>query len=179
MSEALGKKTVRTVGKGESEGQSVGPNPHENEGKSTNYGEAARDLLMPSEVLQLGRDTAILFAPDSKPQYLRPVDFWALPDAFGRFRDVCPNLFWDPPLQYDPNPLFPGSQGSGSVPPKAELPRTAAKQPYDFATYAPKPEASPVQPSKVVPFDWSRYAPKPQSKAPEKPVAETSGSKRH
>ena len=69
------------------------------------------------------------------------------------------------------------SRGSVS-PPRSfdEKSRAAAKQTYDFATYAQKPEASPVQPSKVVPFDLTRYAPKPHSKASEKPVKETSGS---
>ncbi len=114
VSEALGKKTVRTVGKGESEGQSVGPNPHENEGKSTNYGEAARDLLMPSEVLQLGRDTAILLAPGSRsPHYLRPVDYWPLPDAFGYVPGRLPKpLLGAPACSYDPNPTVPGSRGA-------------------------------------------------------------------
>jgi type IV secretory pathway TraG/TraD family ATPase VirD4 len=48
--------------------------------------------LTPKEILNLGRDTAILLAPGDKPHYLRTVDYWDLPSAFG------------PPLEYDPSP---------------------------------------------------------------------------
>ena len=105
ISKTLGKKTVRTVSKGESEGQTVGgKSPQEREGKSTTYGETGRDLLTPDEVLNLGKDVAILLASGSRPQYLRPVEYWLLPDAFSMFRKSCPRLFWEPPLGYDRNP---------------------------------------------------------------------------
>jgi type IV secretion system protein VirD4 len=54
------------------------------------------------DVLDLGRDTAILLTPDSLPHYLRPVDYWGLPEAFGMFRKARPDLYW--PLPFDPNP---------------------------------------------------------------------------
>ena len=50
--------------------------------------------------------------PGSLPKYLRPVDYWQLPEAFVMFRDSCPKLFWDPPLFYDPNPLASGAGGA-------------------------------------------------------------------
>jgi type IV secretory pathway TraG/TraD family ATPase VirD4 len=119
LNKYLGKKTVRTISKGESEGHPVGPTGHAQEGKSTTYGEVQRDLLQPSEILNLGKNVAILIAPGSLPKYLRPIDYWQIPEAFVMFRDSSPKLFWDPPLFYDPNPLEPASRGSGSVPAKS------------------------------------------------------------
>jgi type IV secretion system protein VirD4 len=59
---------------------------------------------IPDEVLNLGRDTAILLAPNSLPHYLRTVDYWDFPDAFSMFQKARPDLFW--PLKFDPNPYI-------------------------------------------------------------------------
>jgi type IV secretory pathway TraG/TraD family ATPase VirD4 len=101
LSQILGRKTIRTSN--QSEGMSAGPN-----GASTNQGtstsETGRDLLMPDEAMRLGRDVAILINPDDKPHYLRPVDYWDLPEAFEAYQRYYPHLYWQPPLKWDRNP---------------------------------------------------------------------------
>ena len=104
LSESLGKTTVRTVGKSESAGQSGGG---VTSGESTTYGETGRPLLMPDEILTLGRDAAILLNPRGLPEYLRPVDYWKLADAYAHLRTVHPhNLYREPPLQDRRESLF-------------------------------------------------------------------------
>ena len=184
LSKYLGKKTVRTISKGESEGHPVGPSGHAQEGKSTTYGEVQRDLLQPSEILNLGKNVAILIAPGSLPKYLRPVDYWQLPEAFVMFRNSSPKLFWDPPLFYDPNPLNPDSRGSGSVPkpkaPSSQTPEKSAgeggiKKGYDYGLYGDyNPERKPYfNPD----LHSSDPKPKPsQPPTPEKPAEKASSS---
>ena len=105
LSESLGKATVRTVGKSLSTGQNPGGGT---EGESTNYGEVGRDLLTPDEILNIGREVAILLNPRGLPFYLRPVDYWNLPDAFAYLQEEYAQFYWDPPLAYDDNPYFKG-----------------------------------------------------------------------
>jgi len=167
LSKYLGKKTVRTITKGESEGHPVGPSGHAQEGKSTTYGEVQRDLLQPSEILNLGKNVAILIAPGSLPKYLRPVDYWQLPEAFVMFRDSSPKLFWDPPLFYDPNPLNPDSRGSGSVP---------ATKPKAPSSQTPQKSAGEGSTRKI---DLNYYSPANPARlkpAPEKPEEKPSSS---
>lgn len=101
LSESLGKKTVQTVGKSESSGTNPGG---ESSGASTTFGETGRPLLTVDEVLTLGRETAIVMHPDSKPHYVRPIDYWNLTAAFSRMQGDFPEMFWEPPLRFDPNP---------------------------------------------------------------------------
>lgn len=103
LSKTLGNKTVRTVGQGVSQGL----NPQGgSSGTSTNYGWTGRPLLMPDEILNLGRDTAILLAPGTKPQYLRPIDYWNLAEAFASLREFYPDIYWGRlPIWWDENPL--------------------------------------------------------------------------
>ena len=101
LSDTLGKQTVRTVARGESENEGPGG---AGKGESVNYGETGRLLLMPDEVLALGRDVAILINPEGRPHYLRPVDYWRLPGAFASLAARYPKLYWDPPLSFDDNP---------------------------------------------------------------------------
>lgn len=162
LSESLGKKTVRTVTKGESTGETKGmQSVSEREGKSTTYGEMGKDLLSPSEIIRLGKDVAILLAPGSRPHYVCPVDYWNLPEAFNNFREQAPALFWEPPLFYDANPLVSGSRGTGGVPQTAPQYRTATKSNFDPLEYAPKemrtqvPQPQPQRP----PIDWMLYSP--------------------
>ena len=101
VSDTLGKQTVRTVGRGESHNEGPGG---AGQGESVNYGETGRPLLMPDEVLNLGRDVAIVVNPLDRPHYLRPVDYWNLPDAFDSLKEKYAFLYWKPPLAFDPNP---------------------------------------------------------------------------
>ena len=103
LSDTLGKATVQTIGRGESHGDNPGG---ATAGESVNYGETGRSLLNPDEVLTLGRDTAIVLHPESKPHYVRPVDYWNLQTAFAHMKVKEPQMFWNPPLQFDDNPYF-------------------------------------------------------------------------
>jgi type IV secretory pathway TraG/TraD family ATPase VirD4 len=105
LSESLGKATVRTVGKSLSSGQNPGGS---SEGENTTYGEVGRSLLTPDEILNLGREAAILLNPRGLPFYLRPVDYWNLPDSFAHLQEEFGQFYWDPPLAYDDNPYFKG-----------------------------------------------------------------------
>jgi hypothetical protein len=61
---------------------------------------------MPDEILNLGRDTAILLAPGTRPHYLRPIDYWQIAEAFASLREVYPDMYWGRlPLKWDENPL--------------------------------------------------------------------------
>jgi type IV secretory pathway TraG/TraD family ATPase VirD4 len=105
LSDTLGKATVQTIGHSLSEntGKEGTAMTH---GETTNFGEVGRPLLMPDEVLNLGRDTAILLHPNSHPHYLRPVDYWNLATGFTHLKSSYPHLYWDPPLAPDPNPYY-------------------------------------------------------------------------
>ncbi len=102
LSKTLGKKTVTTVGQGTttSMGQGGGSS-----GTSTTLGKTGRPLLMPDEILQLGRNTAILLGPNSKPRYLRTVDYWDLTKAFAHLEKRYPGMYWKPRITWDENPL--------------------------------------------------------------------------
>ena len=106
LSESLGKKTVATTGHSKSTGLSP---TGQTEGESTTEGETGRNLLNPDEILNLGRDVAIVLNPLVKPQYVRPVDYWNLAEYFPAFRENHPRMFWKPPLKYDPNPYIKSS----------------------------------------------------------------------
>ena len=127
LSEALGKRTVRTIGKGENINTSPTGAGVDREGETTTYGEMGKLLLAPDEVMQLGPDTAILFAPKSAPHYLRPVDYWRLPEAFSMY----PGLLSDPPFEYERNPLEKKSTARSALEPLAPPPQdhTPASQP--------------------------------------------------
>jgi type IV secretory pathway TraG/TraD family ATPase VirD4 len=99
VSKTLGRKTVRTSGASESHnpnvigtGASVG----------SSSGETGRDLLTPDEVMNQGRDVAILLAPNSRPHYLRTVDYWALQRAFAQHQAAHEEWYWNPPVTFYP-----------------------------------------------------------------------------
>jgi type IV secretion system protein VirD4 len=127
LSDTLGKQTVRTIGRGESQNEGPGG---AGKGESVNYGETGRPLLMPDEVLSLGRDVAIVLNPEGRPHYLRPVDYWQIPKAFASLAATYPMLYWEPPLGWDDNPYFvrgnkqEGEQAGGQR--KADPPRNAS-----------------------------------------------------
>ncbi len=115
LSDTLGKATVSTTSSSDSYSQNPGGG---GASQSTTRSETGRNLLNPDEVLNLGRDVAIVIQPNGHPHYLRPVDYWTLPDAFGSLREKHPDLYWEPPLGYDDNPYFaapppPPPGGSG------------------------------------------------------------------
>lgn len=103
LSDTLGKATVATISRSESQSHNPGGS---GSGQTTSYGETGRNLLNPDEVLNLGRDVAIAIQPNGYPQYLRPVDYWTLPEAFGSLRESHPQLYWQPALSFDENPYF-------------------------------------------------------------------------
>ena len=141
LSETLGKKTVQTISKGSQIGSNWSPGGGgTSEGDSINKGETFRYLLNPDEVLNLGRDVAILLAPNSLPHYLRPVDYWNLQTAFAMYQPACPTLYW--PLHYDPNPYKKDGYASPDKrPPVKQAP--IVHIPYPNA--APKNEAPPIK----------------------------------
>jgi type IV secretion system protein VirD4 len=113
LSDTLGKKTVVTTSSSDSTSSS---NRSSSSSQSTTHGETGRSLLNPDEILNLGRDVAMLIQPNGHPHYLRPVDYWDLPKAFGYLRKEHASLYWEPPLIYDENPYVPppGSDGHGA-----------------------------------------------------------------
>lgn len=104
LSESLGQKTVQTKGQSSSKGTS---GSGQTEGESTTLGEAARNLMNPDEILTLGREAAILLNPTTRPQYLRPVDYWALAQSFETLHEQLPHLYWEPEIVWDANPYVP------------------------------------------------------------------------
>lgn len=128
LSDTLGKATVRTVGKGESHNEGPGG---AGKGESINYGETGRPLLMPDEVLSLGREVAIVLNPDGRPHYLRPVDYWRIPEAFASLMTSYRKLYWEPPLAWDENPYFArrgegGDERKQTAPPSGKMSREEA-----------------------------------------------------
>lgn len=103
LSESLGQKTVRTKGKSTSHGVS---GSGQTEGETTTEGEAGRNLMNPDEILTLGREAAILLNPTTKPQYLRPVDYWDLAKSFETLHAQLPHLYWEPEIVWDSNPYI-------------------------------------------------------------------------
>lgn len=101
VSESLGNKTVRTVGKSHSTREI---RDGESEGESTTYGETGRPLLRPEEVMALGREVAITFNPHGAPMFLETVDYWNLQAAFAHMKEAHPRMYWETPLVYDENP---------------------------------------------------------------------------
>jgi len=112
LSETLGKATVTTTSTSTSYSAS---RQGGSQSSSTSHGETGRSLLNPDEILNLGRDVAIVIQPKGKPQYLRPVDYWNLGGAFAALREKYPKLYWEPPLTYDENPYVPGAEGTGGA----------------------------------------------------------------
>lgn len=114
LSDTLGKKTVVTT----SNSDSTSSGGHgSSSSQSTSHGETGRSLLNPDEILNLGKDVAIVLQPSSHPHYVRPVDYWDLPRAFGYLRKDHASLYWEPPLIYDENPYAapePEADGQGA-----------------------------------------------------------------
>lgn len=106
LSDTLGKKTVQTVSTSTSQGATQAG---QTEGSSTSYGETGRALLTPDEIMHLGKNTAILLNPDTRPHYLHPVDYWKLKSAYKHLENSRHKTYWEPSLSYDRNPAVPNS----------------------------------------------------------------------
>jgi hypothetical protein len=84
-----------------------------------------------------------LLTPNSRPHYLRPIEYWNLQEAFIRLREKYPDLYW--PLYFDWNAaLNPTEPQCDPQPPDAAVQRPAggtalpAKSAYDPTVYAPE-----------------------------------------
>jgi type IV secretion system protein VirD4 len=107
VSDVLGKKTVVTTSTSDS---ATAGSKSSSTGKSTTHGETGRNLLNPDEILNLGKNVAILVQPKGRPHLLRTVDYWNLPIAFDNLRKKHRSLYWEPPLSYDNNPYVDAAQ---------------------------------------------------------------------
>ena len=121
LSETLGKKTVQTVGSSTSQGATQAG---QTEGTSTTYGETGRSLLTPDEIQHLGKNTAILLNPDTRPHYLHPVDYWNLQSAYQHLEKSRHKTYWDPTLSYDRNPAVNNSTATGQPMTMDEISKT-------------------------------------------------------
>lgn len=170
LSKTLGKKTVRVKNKGENKGTSVGDKSHSrSEGESVSYSETGRELMTTDEILNMGKERAILLSPSPHPHYLVPVDYWQLQYAFEGLRDKYPTLYW--PLYFDLNPyLRPDEQVSPEAP-RAAVPEAPTRSNYNPAAYSPTgPPAVPAEPKPIAPsraINLSTYAPKKPEDAPQ------------
>lgn len=78
------------------------------------YGEMGRALLTPDEVMQLGREKAIVLPPAGRPFHCRGVGYWAIRDEFLPYREGAMQLYYSHPLVIDPNPYMQGARaGTG------------------------------------------------------------------
>ena len=113
LCETLGKATVETTSTSDSFSSGGQSSSHSH---STSHGETGRPLLTENEIIHLGKDVAIGLQPNGYPLYLRPVDYWKLPEAFASLREKYPKLYWQPPLAYDDHPYFsaPPPPGGGA-----------------------------------------------------------------
>ncbi len=101
LSDVLGKKTVVTTSTSSS---STSGNRSSSSSSGWTQGETGRSLLNPDEILNLGKNVAILIQPKGHPHLLRTIDYWNLPRAFDNLRKKHRSLYWEPPLSYDQNP---------------------------------------------------------------------------
>lgn len=104
VSSALGTTTIDTVSHTAGQG-----------GKgSTTTGEMARALLMPEEVMQLGRNLAIAFNPIGWPHILSLANYWELTARFMQARKPA-DPYWDADFtKSDPNPFRKADQGDSA-----------------------------------------------------------------
>src|SRR5260370_5224001 len=127
LSEVLGKKTVVTQSSSYSTSKSARSS---SDTQPTSHGETGRSLLNHDELLNLGKNVAILIQPKGHPHYLRTVDYWNLPQAFVSLRKKHRSLYWEPPLRYDKNPYVdPPPPRTGSGKQRAESKENARSDP--------------------------------------------------
>lgn len=98
VSDTLGQQTVGT----ETINEGVSGQGDATHGKA--YGEMGRPLLTPDEVMQLGRDRAIVLPPAGRPYQAWGVDYWVILDEFQPYREGGMRAYYEQPLVIDPNP---------------------------------------------------------------------------
>lgn len=105
VSDTLGQRTVGTA----TVNEGVSGQGEATSGKA--YGEMGRSLLTPDEVMQLGRDKAIVLPPAGRPFQVWGVGYWAIRDEFLPYREGAMQLYYSHPLVIDPNPYRQGADG--------------------------------------------------------------------
>lgn len=105
VSDTLGQATVGT----ETVNEGTTPQGETTHGKA--YGEMGRALLTPDEVMQLGRDRAIVLPPTGRPFQVWGVDYWTLLEQFQPYADTSMRAYYEQPLVIDPNPYRQGAEG--------------------------------------------------------------------
>lgn len=105
MSDTLGQATVGT----ETVNEGTTPQGETTHGKA--YGEMGRSLLTPDEVMNLGRDRAIVLPPAGRPYQVWGVDYWTLLEQFRPYAETTMQVYYAAPLLIDPNPWRQQAQG--------------------------------------------------------------------
>lgn len=105
VSDTLGQATVGT----ETVNEGTTPQGETTHGKA--YGEMGRALLTPDEVMQLGRNKAIVLPPAGRPFLAWGVDYWAIRDEFLPYADTSMRTYYEQPLMIDPNPYRQSAEG--------------------------------------------------------------------
>lgn len=105
VSDTLGQATVGT----ETVNEGTTPQGETTHGKA--YGEMGRALLTPDEVMQLGRNKAIVLPPAGRPFLAWGVDYWAIRDEFLLYADSAMRVYYEQPLVIDLNPYRQGADG--------------------------------------------------------------------
>lgn len=110
VSDTLGQRTVGTVNVNEgTTGQGEATS-----GKA--YGEMGRALLTPDEVMQLGRERAIVLPPTGRPFQTWSIDYNQILAEFTAYRETAMQAFYAGPLIIDPNPYYQPAQPEGAAP---------------------------------------------------------------
>ena len=105
VSDTLGQATVGT----ETVNEGTTPQGETTHGKA--YGEMGRSLLTPDEVMNLGRDRAIVLPPAGRPYQVWGVDYWTLLEQFRPYAETTMQVYYAAPLLIDPNPWRQQAQG--------------------------------------------------------------------
>lgn len=114
LSRILGDKTIGTKQTSES---ATSSDRTASTSSSTSYGEMGRRLRTPDEITSLGKGTAFLFAPESPPYLVRPVDYKTIPTEFAWATDHIFQEYFKFPWEYDENPYHRTKQQSAPPPP--------------------------------------------------------------
>jgi type IV secretion system protein VirD4 len=152
LSKTLGKHTIELQHSGESSGESTGStatgwSTTTSAGESKSLSHAARDLLTPDEVMDLGEHNAILLNPDGRARYLWTIPYWRLQDIFEGWPKAFPEVYYDtnrtlPPTQAQVPAMTPPPPewAVRKAPPQPPTPNPRKSNP---AVYAPKQTPNP------------------------------------
>lgn len=110
VSDTLGQRTVGTVNVNE------GTTGQGDATSGRAYGEMGRALLTPDEVMQLGRERAIVLPPTGRPFQTWGIDYDDILAEFTAYRETSMQAFYAGPLIIDPNPYYQPAQPEGAAP---------------------------------------------------------------